>query len=201
KTGDQYWIGYPTNIDQWVDLNRGPDPNVQGGWCGSPGINQCGMGSPDQPTQLWGTQFKGADIYCCDRFNFSSNFDLLDDNYNTAKLWITETETKFSEMYGQEIPYPIDLIVYGEDGYGVAVSKKGQSYDLINNESGQPPKKLNNIRCQMPQIKPAGSDILAVFLNNIQQFQITNGQQWPRDTGKIPVITYGSQIRLTNLLN
>ena len=42
KTGDQYWIGHPTNIDQWVEINRGSDQNRGVGLCGSPGLNQCG---------------------------------------------------------------------------------------------------------------------------------------------------------------
>ena len=197
KVDDKYWVGYPTNIDTWVNLNRGADRSVKGAYCGVPGMNRCGLIGPNEG--IYG--HPGADIYCCDRFDFSNNFDLLDTDYLQATSWITEIESLFNSMYGQDIPSPIDFLAYGDNGFGVAVTKKGQVYDLINSEIGRAPTKLPNIRCQLPQLKPFGADRRAVFLNDIATFNIVKNQIWPLETGKIPVITYGSQIRLSNILN
>ena len=195
--GNQHWVGYPTNMDQWINLNRGAEKNVQGGWCGIPGINQCGL--IDANKGIW--DHPGADIYCCDRFDFNPNFDLLDPNYIQAKLWIGEIETLFNNMYGQLIPSPIDILVYGLEGFGIAVTKRGQSYDLINNENGKAPQKLANIRCQLPILIPYGLDRRAIFLSDLTQYEIMKGEIWPINTGKLLTLTFGSHIRLSNIFN
>ena len=198
KVGDKQWVGYPTNMNQWTDLNKGKEASVQGGWCGVPGMNLCNLVEKGQSTG-WGPG--GADIYCCDKFAFSSDFNLLDNDYLSAQAWILDVENLFNQMYGKNIPPPIDILIYNEDGFGVAVTKKGNTYELTNNDQGTPPAKLKNIRCQLPKSKQPGSDRLAIFLNDIGQQQIVRGLVWPLNTGKILTITYGSTICLENISN
>lgn len=184
------WVGYPTSMNEWIKLNTNTLNTDQK--CGNPGLNQVSLLSRYSGT---------SNIYCCDKFNFSSNFDKLDEKYLLAKLWIYNVENLFKKTYGQDIPYPIDYLVYNEEGWGVSVSKKGQSYELINNEKGKAPQKLSNIRCQLPQLQPFGSNRSIIFLNDIEMFKIVKGALWPLDTGNLLAVTFGSQIRLTNLLN
>lgn len=192
KIGNKHWVGYPTNMETWTQLNRGPDPTTQGNKCGVPGLNQC---DPPKSGQ------EKADIYCCDKYNFDNNFDLLDDDYVKAKLWIINAESLYNSLYGLDIPSPIDFLVYGEEGFGVSITKKGQTYNLINYDLCSAPKNLSNIRCQLPQLKPFGSDRVAVFLNDITTTNIIKGVIWPLKTGQKYAITYGSQIRLKNIFN
>lgn len=190
---NKQWVGYPTNMDEWINLNiTSSDLNRLGQKCGRPGLNQ---------SALLSSYTGQSDIYCCDKFNFNLDFNQLDDKYLGAKLWIVNAEKVFNQTYGQDIPYPIDCLIYNEDGLGVAVSKKGQSYSLINSELGQAPSKLPNLRCQLPQIQPFGPNRLIVFQNDIDMFEIKRDVIWPANTGNISAITYGSQIRLKNVLN
>jgi len=185
----RHWVGYPTGLSTWSALNTNRD-DADNHQCGVIGMNQCGWYSPD----------KMADIYCCDKFTFSENFEKLDHSHFQATSWITALEQEFLKTYGTQIPSPIELRVYGESGSSVIVSKHGNRYELINSDEGHAPRKLPSLRCQFgrdSRFKDL-SETAAIFMISAPSHQIATGKFWPRDTGKLSPIRYGAVIRIAN---
>lgn len=184
-------VAYPTNIDIWAELQGDP---VKQGWCGKPGINYCGFLEENQG--LWGNT--GADIYCCDIYDFSEGFKTLETPYDLGKLWITELEQKFEAAYGDSIPEGTSLVVF-KDKYGLVVKKTSpHSYILISHPQGKAGSK-GGVAAQIPE-GGLGSQLSteAIFLNDLSEYNIKANIPWSSLDSSLDQITYGSRFKINN---
>lgn len=184
----QYTIGYPTNLDIWSGLQANKD---QSGWCGRVGFNVCGTARPDQG--VWGNE--GADIYCCDKFVYSTDFTTLDQPYRMARVWIAKAEQKFEEMYNVAIPKGAKFVAFDITGMGISVKKASEhKYVLESYPKGTGPKNA-----QIPEkLIPITHGTLAIFAADIPDYNIKANADWPLGTGNTDIVRYGSVLKLFN---
>ncbi len=184
----KYRIAYPTNINKWASLQYEPG---QSNWCGKPGINEWGPLRPDEV---------GADIYCCDSFEWDNEFDKLDMPYRLVKEWIGKLEHQFNDSYSVEIPVGAEFIVFGEQGHGVSCKKISDTgYKLISNKNAVAHKKYPEILSQIPTGKyNLDPRTIAVFTMDLPEQNIQKHEQWPKLDSKEKIVRYGSLLQLFN---
>lgn len=184
----QYTIGYPTNTDIWSGLQANKD---QSGLCGRVGFNVCGAVRPDEG--VWGNE--GADIFCCDKFVYSTDFTKLGQPYRMARVWIAKAEQKFEEMYNAPIPKGTKFIAFDISGIGVSVKKAGEhKYSLESY-----PKGTGLKNSQIPEnLVDISNGTLAIFTVDIPDYNIKSNAEWPLNTGNTDIVRYGSVLKLFN---
>lgn len=188
----RYVVGYPTNIDKWGSL-QGTGKHKPS-WCGKPGLNTCGYVRKDQG--IWGRE--GADIYCCDPYQYHSHFKKLDAPYNMARVWISRLEQKFEDTYGMELPINAQFVVFNK-GYGLYVKKDKRGYRCVGHSKGVMSRKGLKIKTQIPEnairVDPK---TLALFTKPIKSLNIKQNSEWPNIIGTDKIIRYGTTLQLEN---
>jgi hypothetical protein len=184
----KYKIAFPTNVEKWASLQHN---KKQSTWCGKPGVNE---GAPLRKDQV------GADIYCCDRFEWSSDFDKLDMPYRLAKEWISNLEQQFERSYASIVPVGTKFIVFGKSGHGLSCQKTSDTrYELISHKLAVAHKKYPKIVSQIP---PSGHSLdprtIAIFIEDLPVQNIQKGEQWPKLDSNEKIVRYGSTLRLFN---
>jgi hypothetical protein len=189
KDKDHRVIAYPTNIDIWGELQFDPKKRD---WCGKPGMNTCGV-----VTDTGGVRgHMGADIYCCDKYDFDKEFKSLEIPYSLGMVWVTELEQQFSQTYSVNIPTGTKFVVFN-DKYGLALQKTdSDKYELISHPKGRAPKE-GAVKAQIP---PGAMDISpsthAVFLDDLPAFDIKAGSSWTPARASDGQVSYGSRFKI-----